>query len=145
MDELSSDLPDYRELAADIVSAYVSHNTLSYTDLPKLLTETHNQLRALATSHIVTPAPQPPTPAVQIGRSIRPEAISCLYCGKPFKSLKRHLTADHDISPDGYRATFGLPFDYPMVAPAYSAVRSELAKKFGLGRKPGSKNKTAKV
>lgn len=136
MDEKPYDLPDYRELAADIVSAYVSHNALSHTDLPKLLSETHNQLRALAASQIVTTPPPPPPPAVSIGKSVKPEAIVCLYCGGSFKSLKRHLMTEHDDSPDEYRMTFGLAHDYPMVAPAYSAARSDLAKKIGLGRKP---------
>jgi predicted transcriptional regulator len=134
VDELPIDARDYRELAADIVSAYVSHNALSYTDLPKLLAETHNQLRALATPQVVTPS-KSPTPAIPVGRSIRPDAIVCLYCGKPFKSLKRHIGAYHQVSADEYRRAFSLPFDYPMVSSAYSAARSELALKIGLGRR----------
>ena len=136
VDDLPSDLRDYRELAADIVSAYVSHNALSPTDLPKLLTETHNQLRTLATGQVVEPPPKRLTPAVPIGKSITSTAITCLYCGKTFTSIKRHLSADHQASPSDYRATFGLPPDYPMVTSSYSAARSELAKKIGLGTKP---------
>ncbi len=143
MDKLPIDAHDYRELAADIVSAYVSHNALSYTDLPKLLIETHNQLRALANPKVLTP-PKSLTPAVPVGRSIRPNAIYCLYCGKPFISLKRHLGADHQVSADDYRRAFGLPPDYPMVSPAYSVARSELAKKIGRGRKrTATKSKTS--
>jgi len=132
--DLLTEAPDYRGLAADIVSAYVSHNALSYTDLPKLLTETHNQLRALGPSKVVTP-PLKVSPAVKVGKSLTHEAVVCLYCGKTFKSLKRHLSTDHHASPVAYRAAFGLPADYPMVSPAYSASRSQLAKSFGLGQK----------
>ena len=135
MDEEISNLPDYRELAADIVAAYVSHNALSPTDLPKLLTDTHNQLRLLATSS-KAPAPfVPPVPAVSIGRSVKENAITCLDCGRAFKSLKRHIAIEHDMGPTDYRAKWALPADYPMVAPSYAAERSALAKKIGLGKK----------
>ena len=137
MDENIAEMPDYRELAADIVAAYVSHNALSPTDLPKLLTDTHNQLRSLGKLS-EAPAPAvPPVPAVAVNRSVKEAAITCLDCGRAFKSLKRHIYSEHGMTSTEYRAKWGLPTNYPMVAPAYAAARSKLAKKIGLGRKPG--------
>jgi predicted transcriptional regulator len=122
------------ELTADIVSAYVAKNALSGADLPKLIQEVHAALKGLGSA----PAEQPAEelkPAVSIRRSITPDYLVCLDDGLKFKSLKRHL-AQLGMTPDQYRAKWGLPADYPMVAPNYSATRSQLARDNGLGRKP---------
>lgn len=121
------------EQVAGIVSAYVSNNALSPADLPKLIAETHMALRSLATE-TSQPVVQELTPAVPIKKSVTPDFIICLDDGKKFKSLKRHLT-QLGMTPAEYRAKWGLPENYPMVAPNYSATRSSLAKSNGLGRK----------
>ena len=123
------------ELVADIVGAYVSKNSVSVADLPKLINEVHSALRQTTTGGQTAEEPAK-EPAVPIRRSVNPDYIVCLEDGKHFKSLKRHLRTDHDMSPQEYRAKWGLKPDYPMVAPNYAASRSELAKKMGLGRKP---------
>ena len=119
-------------LAAEIVSAYVSNNTLVAAELPSLIEETFDAL-----SQAAVKAAQPPKedqkPAVPIKNSVTPDYIVCLEDGKKFKSLKKHLRTSYQLSPDEYREKWGLPYDYPMVAPNYAAERSELAKKFGLG------------
>lgn len=125
---------DLIDLSADIVCAYVSHNALSVTDLPKLITDVHGALRGLQSAG----APEPVEelkPAVPIRKSVSPDYIICLEDGKKFKSLKRHLRTHYNLSPEEYREKWGLPADYPMVAPNYSATRSRLAKDNGLGRK----------
>jgi predicted transcriptional regulator len=125
---------DFVELAAEIVSAYVANNHLQVSDLPNLLTSVHRALAGIADGK-ATPETQVPTtltPAVSVRKSINPDHIVCLDDGKKFKSLKRHL-ATLGLSPDQYRAKWGLPADYPMVAPNYAAQRSALAKKIGLG------------
>jgi predicted transcriptional regulator len=122
------------ELSADIVSAYVSKNAISAADLPKLLKDVHTALVALANGADV----QTETdlrPAVPPKKSVMPDFIICLEDGKKFKSLKRHLRTQYNLSPDEYREKWGLPASYPMVAPNYSATRSRLAKDNGLGRK----------
>lgn len=126
----SSDLID---LAAGIVSAYVSNNSLPVSDLPALIAEVH---RALATTHsgATEAEPEPLKPAVNPRKSVFPDYIVCLEDGKKFKSLKRHLRTHYDLSPEDYREKWGLPVDYPMVAPNYAAARSALAKKMGLGQ-----------
>jgi predicted transcriptional regulator len=129
---------DLIELSAEIVCAYVSHNALSPTDLPKLIAEVHNALNGLHSSE----APEPVEelkPAVPVRKSVAPDFIICLEDGKKFKSLKRHLRTHYNMSPEEYREKWGLPADYPMVAPNYSATRSRLAKDNGLGRKAGGK------
>ncbi len=123
------------ELSADIVSAYVSHNALSATDLPKLISSVHATLAGLG-GVVEAEAPVELKPAVPVKKSITPDYLICLEDGKKFKSLKRHLRTEYDISPEEYRAKWGLPPDYPMVAPTYSEARSRLAKTIGLGRKP---------
>ena len=123
------------ELSADIVSAYVSHNALSATDLPKLIVSVHGALVGLSGAAEVDAVVEL-KPAEPIKKSITPEYLICLEDGKKFKSLKRHLRTEYDISPEEYRAKWGLPPDYPMVAPTYSEARSRLAKTIGLGRKP---------
>ena len=126
---------DLIDLAAEIVSAYVSNNSVPASDLPTLISEVH---RALSSTHSGTsePEPEPLKPAVNPKRSVFPDYIVCLEDGKKFKSLKRHLRTHYDLSPEEYREKWSLPADYPMVAPSYSATRSALAKSSGLGRKP---------
>jgi predicted transcriptional regulator len=127
---------DLIDLSTEIVSAYVSHNALSVTDLPKLIADVHSALQGLKG----TPLPEPAEdlkPAVPVRKSIAADYLICLEDGKKFKSLKRHLRTHYDLSPEDYREKWGLPADYPMVAPNYSATRSRLAKDNGLGRKAG--------
>ncbi len=134
----------YVELTADIVAAYVSHNQISGVDLTDLIGIVHRSLVG-----INRPAPPPAEelrPAVSIGRSVRSDYIVCLEDGLKFKSLKRHLRTSYDLSPEQYREKWGLPPDYPMVAPNYALARSELAKKagFGLKRAKAAPTSTAK-
>ncbi|MDP2778941.1 MucR family transcriptional regulator [Devosia sp.] len=124
------------EQVAEIVSAYVANNALSTADLPALITSTHSALRSLSASPVEPPMADL-TPAVPIKKSVTPDFIICLDDGKKFKSLKRHLST-LGMTPDEYRAKWGLTSDYPMVAPNYSATRSSLAKANGLGRKPAA-------
>jgi predicted transcriptional regulator len=123
------------ELSADIVSAYVSHNALSASDIPKLIASVHATLTGLG-GIVEAETAVELRPAVSIKKSITPDYLICLEDGKKFKSLKRHLRTEFDMSPEEYRAKWGLPVDYPMVAPTYSEARSRLAKTIGLGRKP---------
>jgi predicted transcriptional regulator len=125
---------DLIDLSADIVSAYVSHNALSVTDLPKLINDVHNALKNLQSPVAADPVEEL-KPAVPVRKSVHPDFIICLEDGKKFKSLKRHLRTHYHLSPEEYREKWGLPNDYPMVAPNYSATRSRLAKDNGLGRK----------
>ena len=118
---------------AEIVSSYVSHNPLTPSDLPKLIAQTHRALRSLTTGEVPS-SEEPPAPAVPIKKSITPDFLICLDDGLKFKSLKRHL-AGLGMTPDQYRAKWGLSPDYPMVAPNYATTRSLLAKSSGLGRK----------
>ena len=119
-------------LTADIVSAHVSNNTIKPEELPKLIAKVFGALDSAGS----TPAPQEElTPAVPIRGSVKKDAISCLDCGRKMKMLKRHLRTNYGLSPEEYRAKWGLPSDYPMVAPNYAKQRSEFAKKIGLGRK----------
>src|SRR5215211_3360600 len=125
---------DLIELAAEIVSAYVSNNSVPASDLPTLISEVH---RALSTTNVSLkePEPEPLKPAVNPKKSVFPDYIVCLEDGKKFKSLKRHLRTHYDLSPEEYREKWGLPHDYPMVAPNYAAARSDLAKRMGLGQR----------
>jgi predicted transcriptional regulator len=127
---------DLIDLSTEIVSAYVSHNALSVSDLPKLIADVHSALRRLRSSAPVE-ATEELKPAVPVRKSIAPDYIICLEDGKKFKSLKRHLRTHYNLSPEEYRDKWQLPADYPMVAPNYSATRSRLAKDNGLGRKAG--------
>jgi predicted transcriptional regulator len=122
------------ELSTEIVAAYVSHNSLSPTDLTKLIGDVHAALRSLS-SNEAPAAIEELKPAVAVRKSVAPDYIICLEDGKKFKSLKRHLRTHYNLSPEEYREKWGLPADYPMVAPNYSATRSKLAKDNGLGRK----------
>ena len=120
------------EMTTDIVSAYVGNNLMPTNDLPDLIRGVHGALHQI-TEGGKTPA-EAQKPAVAIKRSISPDYIICLEDGKKFKSLKRHLRTKYDLSPEDYRRKWGLPADYPMVAPNYAKARSELARKMGLGR-----------
>ncbi len=126
-------MADHAELLArttEIVAAHVSRNTVPVDQVPTLINDIHQTLAGLG-------AEEPDlTPAVPIKRSVRKATIVCLECGKVGKMLKRHLSTSHGLGVKEYRARWGLPADYPMVAPNYAAKRSELAKKIGLGRKP---------
>lgn len=120
-------------IAADIVAAYVSNNPVPVGELPKLIGDIHAALQGIG-----RPATEPVVkqePAVSIRKSVTPDYIICLEDGKKFKSLKRHLATDYNLSPEEYRQKWNLPSDYPMVAPNYAATRSALAKASGLGRK----------
>ena len=126
-------------MTADIVSAYVGNNSVSTTELPNLITSIH---RALAGVNGAVEAPvetAPKEPAVPVKKSVAPDYLICLEDGRKFKSLKRHLLTKYNMSPEEYRAKWGLQKDYPMVAPNYAKARSDLAKQMGLGqggRKP---------
>jgi predicted transcriptional regulator len=124
---------NYIELAADIVSAYVSNNSVPATDLPALISEIHTALIRVTVGN-TAPASEAPKPAVPAKKSITNEFIVCLEDGRKFKSLKRHLRTQYNLSPDEYREKWGLPPDYPMVAPNYAKARSNLAKQMGLGQ-----------
>jgi predicted transcriptional regulator len=121
------------ELAADIVSAYVSNNSIASGELTNLIAEVYGALKRTTTGEPVVEA-EPLKPAVPVKRSITPDYIVCLEDGKKFKSLKRHLRTHYDLTPEQYREKWGLPADYPMVAPNYAEARSQLAKKMGLGQ-----------
>lgn len=125
---------DLVELSTEIVSAYVSHNAVSPGDLPRLIAEVHGALRGLRDDEVPAQVEEL-KPAVPVRKSITADYIICLEDGKKFKSLKRHLRTHYNLSPEEYREKWGLPADYPMVAPSYSATRSKLAKDNGLGRK----------
>ena len=132
--EENADRGELIELAADIVSAYVSNNTVVANDLPSIIDEVFEAL-SKAKAKSVLPVKEELKPAISIKKSITPDYIICLEDGKKFKSLKRHLRTHYDLSPEEYREKWGLPHDYPMVAPNYAAARSELAKKMGLGQR----------
>jgi len=121
------------ELTADIVSAYVGNNSLSAAELPNLIGQVHATLNGISTGAMPAPV-ETQTPAVSIRKSVNPEFLICLEDGRKFKSLKRHLRTKYNLSPEEYRAKWGLPKDYPMVAPNYAAARSALAKSMGLGQ-----------
>jgi predicted transcriptional regulator len=129
----SATAPNYIELCADIVSAYVSNNSVPAADLPSLLNSVYAALMKTIQGQSQE-SPAELTPAVSIKKSVTPDAIICLEDGKKFKSLKRHLRTTYDMTPEQYRAKWSLPADYPMVAPNYAKARSELAKTMGLGQ-----------
>jgi predicted transcriptional regulator len=121
------------EMTADIVSAYVGNNEVGAADLPTLIQAVHSALKGVSSAaEPVEVAPK--EPAVPIKRSVTPEFLVCLEDGRKFKSLKRHLRTKYNMSPEDYRAKWGLPKDYPMVAPNYAKARSDLAKQMGLGQ-----------
>ncbi len=130
MDEMAKN--ELVELTAEIVSAYVSNNTVVASDIPILINDIHQAL-SRATMNTAPAEREELRPAIPVKRSVTPDYIICLEDGKKFKSLKRHLRTHYNLSPEEYREKWGLPHDYPMVAPNYAAARSELAKKMGLG------------
>ncbi len=122
------------DLAADIVSAYVSNNSVPASDLPQLINEVYGALTRVGKVAEPEARAEPLKPAVSVRKSIADDYIICLEDGKKFKSLKRHLRSQYNMSPEQYREKWGLPADYPMVAPNYAKARSQLAKKMGLGQ-----------
>ena len=124
--------PELLELTAGIVSAFVSNNVVTAGDLPAIIQDVHGALRR-ASEGSAEPVREDLRPAIPVKRSVTPDHIVCLEDGLKFKSLKRHLRSRYNMSPEQYREKWGLPHDYPMVAPNYAAARSELAKKMGLG------------
>lgn len=124
---------DFMALTAEIVAAYVTKNSVQAADLPALIQAIHASLVKIATGAVEAPLEAPKEPAVPIKKSVSNDYIICLEDGKKFKSLKRHLATAYDLTPAAYRSKWGLPHDYPMVAPSYAAQRSELAKAVGLG------------
>ncbi|MER9432558.1 MucR family transcriptional regulator [Mesorhizobium sp. M0408] len=134
-EEAEKNIDTLIELTADVVSAYVSNNPIPVGDLPALIGQVHAALKGTA-GGVSAEEPVALTPAVPIRKSVTPDYIISLEDGKKFKSLKRHLSTHYGLTPDGYRAKWGLAADYPMVAPNYAAARSALAKTMGLGRKP---------
>ena len=128
----NSDSGDLVAITANIVAAYVSKNAIASTDLPSLIAETHAALSRAAGKS--APAEREDgKPKIAVKKSVMPDYIICLEDGKKFKSLKRHLRTHYNMSPEEYREKWGLPHDYPMVAPNYARARSDLAKKMGLG------------
>ena len=122
-------------LVSEIVAAYVAHNRVPVADLPALVTVVHQGLHAAPGPRNDEPVATSQTPAVPVKKSVRPDHIVCLECGRSMSMLKRHLRTDHQLTPDGYRSKWNLPSDYPMVAPDYAAERSKLALTIGLGRR----------
>lgn len=128
----------YIDQTASIVAAYVSHNTIAADQVPALIARVHAALSNVSGSPAAMPGSgEPLRPAVPVKRSVTPDYIICLEDGKRFKSLKRHLRTQYKMSPEQYRERWGLPADYPMVAPNYAKTRSQLAKKMGLGQGRG--------
>lgn len=127
-------MSDFIELTADIVSAYVSNNSVPTSELPNLISDVHSALSRVGAGIAPELPVEPQKPATSIKKSVTPEYIICLEDGKQFKSLKRHLRTQYDMSPDQYREKWSLPPEYPMVAPAYAEARSRLAKEMGLGQ-----------
>ena len=124
-------------LTSDIVAAHVSNNDVAVDQVPTLITTVYTALKALRGE--VAPVEERPEPAVSIRASIKPDYIVCLEDGKKLKMLKRYLRTNFNMTPEDYRARWGLPADYPMVAPNYAEKRRELAVKIGLGKAPGQK------
>ena len=140
------DSSDLLRMTTDIVSAYLGNNAVAASQIPEIINSVHEAFTRLITDDN-EPEAEPAKPAVSIRRSITPDYIICLEDGKRLKMLKRHLRTTYNMTPEDYRSKWGLPSDYPMVAPNYTAQRSEFAKKIGLGRKAvkraGRKRKTA--
>ena len=127
-------------LTSDIVAAHVSNNSVAVSDLPVLITNVYGALAGLQQE--AAPVQPKQEPAVSIRSSIKPDFIVCLEDGKKLKMLKRHLMTHYQMTPDDYRAKWGLPADYPMVAPNYAAQRRDLAKKIGLGTSRSRRSRT---
>jgi predicted transcriptional regulator len=134
--------PNEKALVAQILSSYLSNNSVAAADLPSVIESVKRAFVGSGEAVSTTPSDgvtKTWQPAVPVKKSVTPEAMICLCCGQRFKTLRRHLQTTHQLSPREYRATFGLKSDYPIVAPNYSAKRSDLAKSLGLGRKVGVK------
>src|SRR4029453_9827306 len=129
------------ELTANIVSAYLSNNPTQASEIPNLISQVHASLMRVSTGRTEAPL-EPAKPAVSAKKSITPEYLVCLEDGKRFKSLKRHLRTQYSMTPEQYREKWGLPADYPMVAPNYAVARSQLAKEMGLGQQRRRRKKT---
>jgi predicted transcriptional regulator len=127
-------------LTADIVAAHVSNNSVAVNDLPNLISNVHSALIGISGEQSQPEAKQ--EPKVSIRSSVKPDAITCLDCGKKQKMLKRHLMTNHNLTTDEYRQKWSLASDYPMVAPNYAEQRRTLAKSIGLGTKRGKRTKT---
>lgn len=123
-----------QQMTAELVAAYVAYNPVPAADLPALIGDVHSALARLD-SQVEAEVSEPQKPAVSVRKSVADDHLVCLEDGKKFKSLKRHLSAVHGMTPEQYRAKWGLPENYPMVAPNYSATRSNLAKTSGLGKR----------
>jgi predicted transcriptional regulator len=123
----------YIDLTANIVSAYLSNNPTPASEIPNLISQVHSALVRVSSGRSDAPA-EPAKPAVSLKKSINPDYLVCLEDGKRFKSLKRHLRTQYSMTPEQYRDKWGLPADYPMVAPNYAVARSQLAKQMGLGQ-----------
>jgi predicted transcriptional regulator len=134
--------PNEKTLVAQILSSYLSNNTVAPVDLPSVIETVKKAFGGSGEAVPTTPSDSVTKswqPAVPVRKSVTPDAVICLCCGQRFKTLRRHLQTTHQLSPREYRATFGLKSDYPIVAPNYAAQRSGLAKSLGLGRKVGVK------
>lgn len=127
--------PEIMRMTAQVVAAYVGQNALPAAQIPDVINTVHS---ALVTLRDQDQPEETPTPAVSVRKSVTPDYLVCLEDGRKLKMLKRHLRTTYDMTPDEYRAKWGLPSDYPMVAPNYAKQRSEFAKRIGLGRRPGS-------
>ncbi|HVY12454.1 MAG TPA: MucR family transcriptional regulator [Alphaproteobacteria bacterium] len=127
--------PALLPLVANVVAAYVSKNAVEAGELPQLIQQVHQSFLRLQNGAMVSDAKRP-EPAVSVKKSVTPEYIVCLEDGKKLKMLKRHLKTTYNLSPEDYRERWGLPADYPMVAPNYARQRSRLAKQIGLGTRP---------
>ena len=137
MQELESEMKETLiTLTSDIVAAHLSNNDVAVNDVPGLITNVFGALSGLGSQ--ADAVEERPEPAVSIRASIKPDYIICLEDGKKLKMLKRYLRTNYDMTPEEYRARWNLPSDYPMVAPNYAEKRRDLAKKIGLGRKPGA-------
>ena len=124
---------NFIELTAEIVSAFVSNNSVAAGDIPAQINQVHSALLRVSGGGKEQPA-EPLRPAVSVKKSVTPDYLVCLEDGKKFKSLKRHLRTQYNMTPEQYREKWSLPADYPMVAPNYAAARSKLAKDMGLGQ-----------
>jgi predicted transcriptional regulator len=131
---------NFIELTAEIVAAYVSNNTVSTADIPALINQIHSALIRVSTGQSDNSA-EPLKPAVSVKKSVTPDYIVCLEDGKKFKSLKRHLRTQYNMTPEQYRDKWDLPTEYPMVAPNYAQARSQLAKQMGLGQQRRRRSK----
>ena len=134
--------PNEKALLAQILSSYLSNNTVAAADLPSVIDTVKKAFGGSGEEISTTPSDSVTKtwqPAVPVKKSVTPDAVICLCCGQRFKTLRRHLQTTHQLSPREYRATFGLKSDYPIVAPNYAAQRSNLAKSLGLGRRVGMK------